>query len=150
VTTRFGSLRPALDLARENGRGVFVLALTSNKEGPQVQHARGVDGLLVAQSIIDEVASRNLGAKPLGSFGVVVGATIGDSVAELAGLNGPYLVPGVGAQGGTADDIRRIFGAGLSGVLPSVSREVLRSGPSEAGLREAAQRLVQEFQFLRS
>ena len=37
----FESLRPALDTAAAHGAGVFVLALTSNPEGPQVQHARG-------------------------------------------------------------------------------------------------------------
>jgi orotidine-5'-phosphate decarboxylase len=145
-----GSLTPAFDLALRHDAGVFVLALTSNKEGPQVQHARDPDGRTVAQVIIDDLAERNQGAQPLGSLGIVVGATIGDSIADLTGLNGPYLVPGVGAQGGTADDVRRIFGAGSPGVLPSVSREVLRNGPSEAGLREAAQRLVDEYRFLRS
>ena len=42
----YGSLRPALDLAAQTGRGVFVLALTSNPEGAQVQHARLADGAL--------------------------------------------------------------------------------------------------------
>jgi orotidine-5'-phosphate decarboxylase len=145
-----GSLQPAFDLAAKHGAGVFVLALTSNPEGQQVQHARGEDGRVVAQAILDDLAERNAGAEPLGSFGVVVGATIGASVAELAGLNGPYLAPGVGAQGGTSDDIRRIFGAGLRNVLPSVSREVLRSGPSEGALGDAAVRLIEEYRFLRA
>jgi orotidine-5'-phosphate decarboxylase len=103
----------------------------------------------VAQSVIDELAARNAGVEPLGSFGVVVGATIGDSVAQLGRLNGPYLVPGIGAQGGTADDVRRIFGASLRAVLPSVSREVLRAGPDLPALRAAAERAVEEFHFLR-
>jgi orotidine-5'-phosphate decarboxylase len=145
-----GSLQPAFELAGKHGAGVFVLALTSNPDGPQVQHARGADGRLVAQAIIDDLAERNAGAEPLGSFGVVVGATIGESVAELAGLNGPYLAPGVGAQGGTADDVRRIFGVGLPGVVPSVSRQVLRNGPSEGALRDATVRLIEEYRFLRA
>lgn len=145
-----GSLSPAFELAERRGAGVFVLALTSNKEGPQVQHARVADGRTVAQVVIDEVAELNAGALPLGSYGVVVGATIGDSVADLSGLNGPFLVPGIGAQGGTADDVRRIFGAGLSAVLPSVSREVLRAGPSAAALRAATERAIEQFAFLRA
>jgi orotidine-5'-phosphate decarboxylase len=145
-----GSLDPAFDLAAKHDAGVFVLGLTSNPEGLQVQHARLADGRTVAQSVIDDLAGRNAQATPLGSFGVVVGATIGDSVAELSGLNGPYLVPGIGAQGGTADDVRRIFGAGLSAVLPSVSREVLRTGPSIAALRSATERAIEEFRFLRA
>jgi orotidine-5'-phosphate decarboxylase len=145
-----GSLDPAFELAAKYDAGVFVLGLTSNPEGLQVQHARLADGRTVAQSVIDDLAGRNAQATPLGSFGVVVGATIGDSVAELSGLNGPYLVPGIGAQGGTADDVRRIFGAGLSAVLPSVSREVLRTGPSIAALRSATERAIEEFRFLRA
>ena len=99
--------------------------------------------------MIDEVAARNADAEPMGSFGIVVGATIGDSVADLSQLNGPYLVPGIGAQGGTAEDVRRIFGAGLRHVLPSVSREVLRHGPAVPQLRDVVVRLRDEFAFLR-
>ncbi len=145
-----GSLEPAFDLAAKHGAGLFVLGLTSNPEGPQVQHARVADGRTVAQTVIDDLAARNADAVPLGSFGVVVGATIGESVADQGGLNGPYLVPGIGAQGGTADDVRRIFGAGLSAVLPSVSREVLRNGPSRSSLRSATERAIDQFSFLRS
>src|ERR687890_1230988 len=48
-----GSLEPAFELAERHQAGVFVLSLTSNKEGPQVQHARLADGRTVAQSVID-------------------------------------------------------------------------------------------------
>jgi orotidine-5'-phosphate decarboxylase len=144
-----GALDPAFALAERNGKGVFVIALTSNPEAPSVQHARLADGRTVAQSVLDELAARNAGADPFGSFGAVVGATIGESVADLSGTNGPFLVPGIGAQGGTTDDVRRIFGNRLSAVLPSVSREVLRAGPSVAALRAAAQRAIDDYAFLR-
>ncbi len=143
----FGSLRPLFDLAAANGAGVFVLALTSNAEGPQVQHARGADGRTVAAAILADLAAENAGAEPLGSMGAVVGATIdptrldGDLAAVLAAVNGPLLAPGVGAQGATADDVRRVFGEARRSVLPSVSREVLRAGPSVPALRDAADRL---------
>ena len=145
-----GSLQPAFDAADRHGAGVFVLALTSNPEGPQVQHARTGDGRTVAQAVIDDLSARNAGARPMGAFGVVIGATIGTSVAELGRLNGPYLVPGIGAQGGTADDVRRLFGAGLRRVVPSVSREVLRAGPAVSALRAAADGLIGDFAFLAS
>ena len=144
-----GSLRPAFESAAEHGAGVFVLALTSNPEGPQVQHATGGDGRTVAQAIVDDIAALNAGAEPLGSIGAVVGATIGESVADLSAMNGPFLAPGVGAQGGTAEDVRRIFGAGSRAVLPSVSREVLRHGPDVAALRAAATAASEQFDFLR-
>jgi orotidine-5'-phosphate decarboxylase len=144
-----GALQPAFDAADRYGCGAFVLALTSNPEGAQVQHARGDDGRPVAQIVLDELAQRNAGAAPFGSLGVVVGATIGGADVDLSKLNGPFLVPGVGAQGGTADDVRRIFGDGLGAVLPSVSREVLRHGPDVAALRGSVQRLADDFAFLR-
>jgi orotidine-5'-phosphate decarboxylase len=151
----FGSLRPLLDLARANGRGVFVLALTSNPEGPQVQHARAGagdgdgngdrNGRTVAQTILDAVAAENAGARPLGSVGAVVGATVGAAgVAHDLAVNGPLLAPGIGAQGATAGDLRAVFGAALGAVLPSSSREVLRGGPDLEGLRVAAQRTLDQ------
>jgi orotidine-5'-phosphate decarboxylase len=144
-----GALDPAFDLAAQHGAGLFVLALTSNKEGQQVQHARSADGRWVGQVVVDEVAQRNADARPMGSFGVVVGATVGDVELDVSRLNGPLLVPGIGAQGGTADDVRRLFGAATAQVLPSVSREVLRSGPDVATLRQAALRVSEQFAFLR-
>jgi orotidine-5'-phosphate decarboxylase len=144
-----GSLQPAFDAALANDAGVFVLALTSNPEGPQFQHAVTAAGTSVAQAVVDDLAGRNAAASPMGSFGVVVGATIGASVVDLSGLNGPYLVPGIGAQGGTPADVARIFGAGLANVVPSVSREVLRAGPDARALSDAAHRMIDEFAFLR-
>jgi orotidine-5'-phosphate decarboxylase len=135
-----GSLRPAFDAAAAHGGGVFVLALTSNPEGASVQHARAADGRTVAQTVIDEISQLNAGADPLGSVGLVVGATIGDTGHDLSKVNGPLLAPGLGAQGGTPDQLRTIFGESLHNVLPSYSREVLGAGPGVAGLRAAAQR----------
>jgi orotidine-5'-phosphate decarboxylase len=144
-----GSLEPAFSLAVQHGNGVFVLALTSNPEGPQVQHARRPDGRSVAQSIIDELGAQNGSAEPFGSLGVVVGATIAPDVEiNLSTLNGPFLVPGIGAQGGTAEDVQRIFGASMKAVLPSVSREVLRAGPDVAALRAAVAGQIDVFAFL--
>lgn len=141
----YGSLRPALDLAAEQGRGVFVLALTSNPEGASVQHARGASGTSVAGSVVEGVAADNAAAAAegrLGSVGMVVGATIGSAVTDLgldlAAANAPLLAPGVGAQGATADDLRTVFGAALPDVLASSSRDVLSAGPDVAALRERA------------
>jgi orotidine-5'-phosphate decarboxylase len=119
----FGSLDPVVDTARRHDAGVFVLALTSNKEGPEVQHA-AVDGGTVAGRMLDHLRRLNADAEPLGSFGAVVGATIGSTDEDLA-FGGPVLAPGFGAQGGTIADVRRLFGAAAA-VLPSSSREVLR------------------------
>jgi len=138
----FGALRPALDAATAHGAGVFVLALTSNPEGAAVQRATGPDGHSVAQAVVDGAAAANAGAVPLGPVGVVVGATVGDAGVDLSGLNGPILAPGLGAQGGTPADLRRVFGPAVSAVLPATSRDVLRHGPTVAGLRAAADRTL--------
>jgi orotidine-5'-phosphate decarboxylase len=135
-----GSLQPAFDLAAAHGGGLFVLALTSNPEGAAVQHAVAADGRTVAQTVIDEISLVNAGATPLGSLGLVVGATIGDTGHDLSRVNGPLLAPGLGAQGATPAGLRTVFGASLPNVLPSYSREVLGAGPTAAGLRAAAQR----------
>ncbi len=139
-----GSLRPAFDLATETGAGIFVLALTSNPEGASVQHAVGPGGTTVAQTVINEISQLNAGMSPLGSFGLVVGATIGETGHDLAGVNGPLLAPGLGAQGGTPDDLRSVFGESLHNVLPSYSREVLSEGPEISRLRAAADRVLED------
>ena len=137
----FGSLDPALDLADRTGRGVFVLAMTSNPEGAAVQGALGGDGRSVAQSMIDGAAARNAGAVPMGGVGVVIGATVGQAPLRFENLNGPILAPGFGAQGATVADLRAVFGPELARVLPSSSRDVLRHGPDQRLLRDAALRV---------
>ena len=142
----FGSNQSFFSKATQSGSGVFVVALTSNPEGRQVQHARGEDGRTVAQAVIDEVGARNEGAEPIGDLGVVVGATTGQTGHDLTRLNGPVLVPGLGAQGATAADLPVVF-AGLNGLLlPSYSREILSAGPTLEGLRSAAERSRDECQ----
>jgi orotidine-5'-phosphate decarboxylase len=138
----FGSLDPMIDTARTHDAGVFVLALTSNEEGPEVQHATLDGGGTVAGRVLDHLRRLNADADPLGSFGAVVGATIGDTAENLA-FNGPVLAPGFGAQGGTVADVRRIFGSAAA-VLPSSSREVLRLGPDVRAMRDAARRANDE------
>ena len=141
----FESLRPALDLAAEAGRGVFVLALTSNPEGASVQHVGGADS--VARRIVNAAAGENRrydGA--MGSVGLVVGATVGSALTDLGldleAVRGPILAPGLGAQGATPADLKRTFGAAYGQVLGTSSRDILAAGPDSAGLRAAAQRTL--------
>lgn len=163
----FESLRPALDLAASTGRGVFVLALTSNPEGASVQHVGGGSGASVAARIVDAAAAENarelngrdLGGRDLGgrdgrapatgslgSTGLVVGATVGSALTELgitlAESAAPVLAPGLGAQGATGADLRATFGDAFPNVLATSSRDILQAGPSPAGLRDAARRTL--------
>jgi orotidine-5'-phosphate decarboxylase len=137
----FGSLDGAVQLAAEHGRGVYVLALTSNPEGPQFQHARTADDRLVGQVVVDEAAARNAGAGP-GHVGIVVGATIGRTGVDFSRLNGSILAPGIGAQGGTAEDLVAVFGPAVHLVLPTTSREVMAAGPDPEALRDVVRRIV--------
>jgi orotidine-5'-phosphate decarboxylase len=146
----FESLRPALDLAAQTGRGVFVLGLTSNPEGRTVQHAR-LAGVSVAEAMVRGAGAENAAARDrgeLGSVGLVVGATVGAAARELgidlAAANAPLLAPGVGAQGGTAEDLRRVFGDALPNVLAASSREVLSAGPDVKALRDKAVRTSED------
>jgi orotidine-5'-phosphate decarboxylase len=143
----FGSLQPLLDTASAHGRGVFVLAATSNPEGATVQRAV-FDGRTVAQSIVDQAAAANRAQGPgPGSVGVVVGATVAEA-PDVSGLGGPVLVPGIGAQGGHADALRGLGGAAAGQLLPAVSREVLRAGPDIAALRAAGERMRDAVAYL--
>ncbi|MER7803728.1 MULTISPECIES: orotidine-5'-phosphate decarboxylase [Streptomyces] len=140
----YGSLKPAVDLARESGAGLFVLALTSNPEGGEVQHAVRSDGRSVGATMLAHLAAENAGEEPLGSFGAVVGATLGDLSSYDLEVNGPLLAPGIGAQGATPADLPRVFGAAVRNVVPNVSRGVLRHGPDATALRTAADRFADE------
>ena len=160
-----GSLQPAVDTARLHGGGLFVLARTSNPDAGTLQHALvggppSGHGRSVAQVVVDTVrgwntpgwvvgdplpdvgAVRDLAGRwgpTTGSFGVVVGATLAELDVDLDGLGGPVLAPGLGAQGGSVANLRRLFGSG-SAVVPTVSRDVLAAGPDVAALRAAADR----------
>ncbi|EPH46228.1 orotidine-5'-phosphate decarboxylase [Streptomyces aurantiacus] len=140
----YGSLAPAVDLARENGAGLFVLALTSNPEGAEVQRAVREDGRSIGATMLGHLAAENAGAAPMGSFGAVVGATLGDLSTFELDINGPLLAPGIGAQGATPADLPRVFGAAVRNVVPNVSRGVLKAGPGAGALRDAAARFADE------
>lgn len=132
-----GSLAPAIELAQEHGKGVFVMAANSNPEAVEFQTAElsvGDSPRTVAQYMVDECAVLNPGPG-VGSVGVVVGATV-DKPPVLDALNAPVLMPGVGAQGATMEDAEAIAGEVSHLVFPSVSRGVLAAGPSVSELRE--------------
>lgn len=57
----YGSLKPAVDLARESGAGLFVLALTSNPEGAEVQRAVREDGRTIGATMLAHLAAENAG-----------------------------------------------------------------------------------------
>lgn len=140
----FDSLMPAIDAAHISGRGIYVLARTSNPEGHSLQLARTESGRCVAQEIVDAAAetNRNSGHN---AIGVVVGGTHASLGIDLSHFNASVLVPGIGAQGGRMDDLATIFGTATGLVLPSVSREVLNVGPDPVSLKAKYSFLVSQW-----
>lgn len=126
----------------ERGKGIFVLAATSNPEGADLQQARIADST-VAADVFQRLEEQNAITRPsgnrLGSFGAVVGATLSleafgiESIRQ--GCATPILAPGFGAQGAKLANTRATFGAGADSVIHSVSRSVLAAG--QHGLSKA-------------
>lgn len=142
-----GSLQPTFDRAAASGRGVIVVVRGSNPDGRVLQEAIvRTDDLTgsgnrrsIEDMLLSSIAELNRGLSPPGTVGAVVGATLEPSAFDLAGLGGVILAPGIGAQGGTADGVARLFGGCPPGtVLPSVSRSLLAAGPDVAALTRAA------------
>ena len=142
----FGSLRPAVDLAIENGKGLYVLGLTSNPEGPEVQQATTANGYSVAKYVVEHAAEVNnsaCGNSHMGPIGIVAGATIGDVLKKLninlSNAKVSILSPGFGAQGAGKQELASVFKGVQENVLASASRSILMNGPDKADLVKAIQ-----------
>jgi orotidine-5'-phosphate decarboxylase len=143
VTAYLGlaALDPFLGLAAEDGKGVIVVARSSNPEGTAVQAAVTSSGSAVADHLLAEIAELNdrSGHAPHGNVGAVVGGTTPAGGFDLSRLGGPILAPGFGAQGATPADYPRLYGTCPPGtVLASVSRDILKAGPHPDRLAAAA------------
>lgn len=131
-----GSLTEPIALAHSQGKGLFVLAATSNPESLPTQTAvisRGrFRGSTVVASIVAEVDEINSATGSIGSIGVVLGATNNPLDYQLSPgvlANTPILAPGFGEQGALVRDVRSIYGDLSDNVIVNVGRSVLRSGP---------------------
>ncbi|WP_411721310.1 orotidine-5'-phosphate decarboxylase [Mycetocola sp.] len=135
-----GALHGSFDLAQRNGKGVFVLAATSNPEGIAGQKAKLASGRTLARSILDDVTTWNAAhaSGPFGDVGVVLGATLdlgGFDLGDFPSPTPPVLAPGFGHQGASVSDLKTIYGTLADGVIVSESRGLLAAGP--ARLRQA-------------
>lgn len=137
-----GALKPAIAAAEQNGAGVFVLAATSNPEAVELQSFQKA-GVSLAQHVVDYCRDFNQN-RSAAVLGIVVGATV-SSPLDLGGFNGPILMPGVGAQGGTVADIARITADATEWSFPNVSRSVLSAGPDVSDLRKAVLKEANNF-----
>ncbi len=126
------------------GRGVFILARTSNPGAADFLEApAGPEGFPLYQRIVTEAQTWDRGR---GGVGFVVGATAPHAVAEVRRLapNAPLLLPGVGAQGGDlAETVRAALDADGAGAIVAVSRGIAAAtqGPAAAA-REYRDRIT--------
>jgi orotidine-5'-phosphate decarboxylase len=138
-----GALEPALDLAVNHGKGVFVLAATSNPEAWPTQSARRSDGLTVAAGVIADMESwRERNPLAQGSHGIVIGSTVSQEQLGLdlsAHPTIPVLAPGYGAQGASLAAVREHFPHSAS-LIPVSARAILDGGIDEFGPRIEAAR----------
>ena len=147
-----GAMDAIFDQARAGGRGIFVVVASSNPEGRMLQEARTADGDSVEESLLKELGGRNSAevtakSAAFGSLGAVVGATRSAGTLPLSDLHGPFLVPGVGAQGATPSDVGALFaGCAPRSVLVNASRSILSAGPGTREIRLAAETLANELQ----
>jgi orotidine-5'-phosphate decarboxylase len=146
----FAALRPFFDHAEQSGSGLFPVVLSSNPEGASIQQARLPSGLSVAEHLSDEITRHNQarsdsspsspssqegGAGPIGAVVGLTAAGASELVARLP--QSLILVPGLGAQGGSFEQLAARFAAARSRVIPSASRGVLGQGPDRGALRRA-------------
>lgn len=129
-------IKPFLEVGRAKGRGVFVLARTSNPSGKEIQDV-GAAGAGVEQSegalyrrvgaLLEQWGAACRGARGYSDVGAVVGATHPDEGALLRRElpHTWFLVPGYGAQGGTAADVARTFDAQGGGAIVNSSRAIV-------------------------
>ncbi len=124
------AIRPFIEVAREHGRGMYILVRPSDP-GADLVHEFGGD-----RKFYEHMAGlvRSWGDDPgligesgLSCVGAVVAAKDAASTQALRDSmpSTPFLVPGFGAQGGTADTVRPCFRADGSGAIVNASRSVI-------------------------
>ncbi len=125
-------LAPFLYVARDEGKGVFTLVRTSNPSAGQVQDFADAEGTKLFEHVGRLVATLGgdaelIGERGFSCLGAVVGATWPGEAEALRKLmpQQVFLVPGYGAQGGTAADCRPAFGEDGTGAIVNASRSVI-------------------------
>lgn len=128
----FDGVRPFVDIARSQGKGMFVLVRTSNESANEVQGFTSTDGLTLADHVARLVAAWAgddglVGRSGYSCVGAVVAPRDRDATIRLRGLlnQSILLVPGYGAQGMTAEQVIPCFKSDGTGALVNASRSVI-------------------------
>ena len=144
-------IKPFADDMKTYGKGGFVLVKTSNKSSSQLQNLKLESGQYVYEymgKLVSEWGADNIGGYGYSALGAVVGATHKEEAEKLRAQmkHSFFLVPGYGAQGGTADDLAVCFDARGLGAAVNSSRGILCAYKSEKykgqGFDEAARNAV--------
>lgn len=131
------AVTPFLEAARATGRGLFVLVRTSNPGAADLQDLELADGSPWHEAVARLVAAwgaGGIGASGLSDVGAVVGATAPQHLAALRTLMPaqPFLIPGVGAQGGRAADLGAAFAGNRAAAIVAASRSILYAADPRA------------------
>lgn len=125
-------VKPFSRAALAAGRGVFVLVRTSNESAATVQDVVTQDGRKVHEVVAGLVSNwaaepDAMGASGYSSIGAVVATRNAADAARLRESmpKSIFLVPGYGAQGGTADDLRPYFKPDGGGAIIAAGRSVI-------------------------
>ena len=123
------SLTPFVEVATQQGAGVFVLVKTSNPGGRTFQDlvAEGRPIYRHVAEHVERLAEQSRGACGYGAVGAVVGATYPEQLAELRSAmpHTWFLVPGYGSQGGSARDVAAGFDDRGQGAIINNSRAII-------------------------
>ena len=145
------TLEPFVAAARERGRGVFVLVRTSNPGGAFLQDAELAEGGTVWERMAGLVTDLGAQGSRISDVGAVTGATVPEHLERLRELmpTAPFLLPGIGAQGGSVADVAPAFAPGRAGGLVTSSRGIVRAheqagGDPGAAARAEAERLREQ------
>ena len=137
------SLIPFADVCHQRDAGIFVLVKTSNPGGGMFQDVQSADGRAIfhrVADLVEQLAAEKAGASGYGSVGAVVGATYPEQLAELRERmpHAWLLIPGFGAQGGSADDVAGGFDSAGLGAVVNSSRGVIFAYNNERFASQAA------------
>lgn len=137
------SIEPFVSYVKNNEKGLFILVRTSNKGAKDFQYIEDKNGNTLYETVgekLNELASQNLGECGFSSVGAVVGCTNNEEgIALRKKINNMFLlIPGYGAQGGTAEDIATYLVNGNGAVVNSSRGILLAYKKVENGEKEFA------------
>ncbi len=128
----YDGIKPFIEDCSKYDKGIFILVKTSNKTSGQIQDLMTDSGKSIYETIagyVEEWGSALIGKDGYSSVGAVVGATYPNQAKVLRKIlkHAYILVPGYGAQGGTAEDCAHSFNPDGLGAIVNASRSIMRA-----------------------